>query len=387
MKGKLKVHLRALQVLIALLALSCALFEAPAPTPTAAPTPPPPTATHTPAPTATPTPQPTLLPPPPGLVYLLEREPWFVGEDGEPMRLPPGATPSPTPEGPRYYFAEGDLWVEDAGTATNLTRTPERDELAPLYEAPSGERLVLCSYAPAEVLGVGYRCALTSVRPDGTGYAVLTEELHAPPALSPDGETLAYLAPTGPETWDRRLWLLPLEGEPQAVDWGEYGFEGRKLTTHEVAWSPGGARLAGWAWGENEDGERFDGVLILDLAARDHRLLADLYHPPYPDGFPPAPEWSPDGRWLTFFGLAEEGSERYGLWVVSAGGDGRHLLAEFTANGAWGPLSLAWSPDGERLALTRHERDVERGVWIARAGEWVPRKADLPDAARVVGWR
>jgi Tol biopolymer transport system component len=269
-----------------------------------------------------------------------------------------------------------------AGERRNLTQTAERTESLLLNPTGASDRLFFCS-SPVEDDGAGIHCRLTSVRTDGTGYSVLTDRLSSYPTLSPDGQTIAYVA-SAPETDERRLWLLPVDGSPRPAAWSEFGLEGWSLSLHAVSWSPGGERLAGWAWGDKGT-EAFSGVAVLDLEGGAAHLLPDLNHPVYFDGYPPAPSWSPDGEWLTFLGREEE-RQTYGTWVVNSRHDEVHALARFESGGAWEYGGRAWSPDGQQLALTRHEDDPQQGIWLVTVGEWELRPVDLPKDARVVTW-
>src|SRR5262249_52710421 len=57
------------------------------------------------------------------------------------------------------------------------------------------------------------------------------------------------------------------------------------------------------------------------------------------------PAWSPDGKWIAFFGYRDGG---YDLWAVAPDGGNQHKLT-------WGPFDdrePAWSHDGTRLAFS-----------------------------------
>jgi Tol biopolymer transport system component len=57
------------------------------------------------------------------------------------------------------------------------------------------------------------------------------------------------------------------------------------------------------------------------------------------------PAWSPDGKWIAFFGYRDGG---YDLWAVAPDGSGQHKLT-------WGPFDdrePAWSHDGSRIAFS-----------------------------------
>jgi Tol biopolymer transport system component len=72
------------------------------------------------------------------------------------------------------------------------------------------------------------------------------------------------------------------------------------------------------------------------------------------------PAWSPDGKWIAFFGYRDGG---YDLWAVAPNGSNQHKLT-------WGPYDdrePAWSHDGTRIAFAS-DRDNPLGssynIWM-----------------------
>jgi Tol biopolymer transport system component/imidazolonepropionase-like amidohydrolase len=57
------------------------------------------------------------------------------------------------------------------------------------------------------------------------------------------------------------------------------------------------------------------------------------------------PAWSPDGKWIAFFGYRDGG---YDLWAVAPDGTGQHKLTW----GAYDDREPAWSHDGTRIAFS-----------------------------------
>lgn len=337
------------------------------------------------SPTPTPTPTPLLTPapvmtPPPGLVYYSDDKLWLVASSGQSTLW--------VPDNRYVYYTEygedscgSDIWAEDrqTGERYNLTNTPDRYESS-IKSWPARPDILIFYSSPIDIdAGAGWLGYLSSIRTDGTRYSVLVESsLLSTPALSPDGQTIAYT------TDFYGLWLYQWGSGSQLLDLKKYGLADWEVYFYSIAWSPDGSQLACWAWGRNEESQ-FDGILLLDLEAETSQILQPLRHPIYWDGFPPPPDWSSDGQWLTFF-WADENYERFGIWVVNVAGEEVHVLAEFSADAAWDPGGRAWSPDGRWLAFTRHKSDPRTGIWLTEVGKWELFQADLPSDARVVDW-
>lgn len=100
-------------------------------------------------------------------------------------------------------------------------------------------------------------------------------------------------------------------------------------TSMSVAVSPDGRSLATDLQGS---------IWILPAAGGAAKRITDVFS----DARQPA--WSPDGKWIAFFGYRDGG---YDLWAVSPDGTGQHQLT-------WGPFDdrePAWSHDGRRIAF------------------------------------
>lgn len=72
------------------------------------------------------------------------------------------------------------------------------------------------------------------------------------------------------------------------------------------------------------------------------------------------PTWSPDGKWIAFFGYRDGG---YDLWAVAPDGTGQHQLT-------WGPFDdrePMWSHDGTRIAFSSDRGNPlgsDYNIWI-----------------------
>jgi Tol biopolymer transport system component len=339
--------------------------------------------TPTPTPTSSPpTPAAGPVEPPAGLVYRLEDALWLVDADGHPVQVADHPHAVLSPDGSeliRYDAADGEFWRIDRSTGkrVNLTRTPGRMECCFRWW-PARPDVVLFSSinpaAPRHTPGpMGY---LTAVNVDGTDYRVLDDvhDLFASEfAPSPDGETIAYGG-------GNAGWLYRWGNGVEAFDPAEYGLIG--VSSPEIgspAWSPDSARLA-WVVDLELDGqsEEHYAIAVFDLAARTARVLHP-YAAFLRAAWPPAPVWSPDGRWLAFIAWAQD-PEEGGVWVVQVDGSREEEVY-------LGPGDRPnWSPDGKWLAFNRTEDDTTAGIYVAEAGTWEPRPVDLPSGAHVVNW-
>jgi len=155
------------------------------------------------------------------------------------------------------------------------------------------------------------------------------------PALSPDGETLAYLSTRGGESFD--LWLAdPRTGEPlrRLVRGGRSpGLESLRFMSSSPSFSPDGGTLAFTA----KAGAK-DALILLDLEGGGHTRV-DL-----PLRTAETPSWSPDGAHLVLSGTDGGTSD---LWILRRDGTGVRPL---TRDG-YAALHPAWSPDGRWIAF------------------------------------
>src|SRR2546425_3273882 len=79
------------------------------------------------------------------------------------------------------------------------------------------------------------------------------------------------------------------------------------------------------------------------------------------------PTWSPDGKWITFFGYRDGG---YDIWAVAPDGSNQHKLT----SGAFDDREPIWSHDGTRVAFSSDRGNPLGGdynIWTldVRSGE------------------
>ena len=196
--------------------------------------------------------------------------------------------------------------------------------------------------------GSGARVVNTKVLAENMGETALD------PAWSPDGTELLYWwsGATGEEGWYR----VDVEtGAKTEVD--------LPVDCRAMSWAPDGGRLACEVWREFEvDANRstsLSDLYLVDLATMEATELTD------PDDAigNGRPEWSPDGRWLTFArwtDAADQAAEMNGAWVVDV--ETRDAMRV-----ASGRISVpVWSPDGGHIAA--YDQDQGKIIIVGRDG-------------------
>ena len=111
----------------------------------------------------------------------------------------------------------------------------------------------------------------------------------------------------------------------------------------DVQLSPDGSRIAYSISYSDRPGRPYSRVRILTIATGRSTLLGE-------DGIGSSPRWSPDGKWIAYFGRS---GDRSGLMVVGADGSGARFLAPIEGTNHSLPSArrdAAWSPDGRYIA-------------------------------------
>lgn len=212
----------------------------------------------------------------------------------------------------------------------------------------------------------------------------------ADPQVSPAGSAIAFTVSDpdlGSNTYRRRIWLAPADGEPYPLTGA-----GREVLPR---WSPDGRRLAFVC---APDGDGPSEICVLPVAAAGERMVACSWHGPVTDL-----AWSPDGRWLAFVArdadvaqYGEPGHRREAkdmpprrvtrlLYRLNGAGwtmDRPDRVFVVAADGSSAPRAvtpgpfeaegLAWSPDGSKIAFVsaRHDSwdlDLASDLWVASA--------------------
>jgi Tol biopolymer transport system component/DNA-binding winged helix-turn-helix (wHTH) protein len=268
-------------------------------------------------------------------------------DGGAPAALTAGAGgtyhPVASPDGSRIAYAQehkqNQLWIEDAaGGGPRLL--PAKVTLDCLDVSADGRTIAYGDYdAVQRREEIGLLDARTlEARPLAHG---------ACPALSPDGQRVAYLRDG---TEGAELWIVD-------ASTGETGPLGTARPAGQAAWSPDGKAIAFPA---------ADGLRLLSVESGRETLLA-------PGDYGP-PAWSPDGAWLA---ASAHGSARSGLYLVpAAGGEPTRIDARHSFRNP--PL---WEVDGSGVSILVDERTAPRLVTIDRAGRPIAerRLAFTPD--------
>jgi Tol biopolymer transport system component len=150
------------------------------------------------------------------------------------------------------------------------------------------------------------------------------------PAISPDGESVAFLSDRGDNTFG--LWVMDLQKkEPRrlAASARSTDFEELNFLTPGISWNPSGKKLAVGAKGAGQDA-----IYIVDVATGDYQSIVD--------GFQTigAVAWSPDGKYLAFD--ADSGGKHTDIYIYEfASKRVRRLTYDVFTD-----MLPTWSPDG-----------------------------------------
>jgi Tol biopolymer transport system component len=285
---------------------------------------------------------------------------YVIAADGSQLRLlvRNAADASVSRHDGRIAFVRGDaIWTmrRDGTKQRQLTKPPLRSkepagtwasDSSPAWSADG--RAVYFSRSEFKNVSGGFSfrgMSIFSLRADGAGLRQLTRaeptddgHCHDNPAPSPDGRFVAY-ANTGRcghgdsgdiLAVDLRGRQVPILGHFPGVTvidgkawWGVVGFD--------PVWSPDGRRLALAVLDLSGDGPTAyarSGIWVARVDGSQARRVFDASGSvpgiPWPSGWPSAPAWSRDGRWLAFGSDISLGN-RYAGEIVIAKSDGSGL--------------------------------------------------------------
>lgn len=208
------------------------------------------------------------------------------------------------------------------------------------------------------------------MRPDGTGQRRLTRpriirEGAGPagrgdshPAWSPDRRRIAFSR--AEESGVAGLWVMNADGTEARRILRPAKSRGRYAVAFEPAWSPDGSRIAYVNWSE------FPGIWVANADGSGATSITNSVRDS-------SPAWSPDGERLAFvrcrmtYDIGQ--SARCQIHVVNANGTGVRPLVPLPRRGGWdGDSDPDWSPDGKWLSFTRWAGDRAPRTGTSTAG-------------------
>ena len=240
---------------------------------------------------------------------------------------------------------------------------PEFRQLTMLPGAESSPSLSPDGQTFAYVATVGTKADIFVQRVDGKSAIDLTSECSkgsSGPAFSPSGDRIAYRSECG-----NGIFLMGATGENP-----------RRLTDfgYNPAWSPDGKEIAyssdsgSDAWARSGTGE----LWAIEVESGKKRRITE--------GDAVAPNWSPHGHRIAFWGLPKGSSQRV-LWTISSrGGEAPRPVTPLDERYFnWNPV---WSPDAKWLYFASN-RGGTANIWRLAVDEKSGKGRGAPEAAPV----
>jgi len=291
---------------------------------------------------------------------------WLVDQNGvAKMVLGQPSSGQLSPDGTGFLFSGSeqgsDIFYHNmsSGEVKQLTNTPTVQERGYRWW-PERSNVIVFNFIPEDEIGpwYGYIGAFDLV----TGENIIIDDQHGSGSsygLSPDGERIAYIEGRQPMiyTWSQGS---------QPIDFQSMGLEYSSFSA--PAWSRDGQLLAFHASnGATEEATGAVGSATLLYDPRDNSV--NVLHRYFSHGQRGAPEiaWSPDGEWLAVVNPGEigDGIGPMALWVMRQDGSEEHHL------GFAGPP--VWSPDGKYLIYPQWEMGSSgHSIVMVEAGVWEP---------------
>ena len=230
------------------------------------------------------------------------------------------------------------LWVADPDGGRQLQLA---DEASFSDWSPDGSRLAFDFPGGDDV-------HIATISPDGSDREQLTDQpgIQESPKWSPDGQWITYgsFDPDQHDEFSTSIWVMRADGS-----------DARQVTTDgfdvEPVFSPDGTRIAFGRLVEISEDSFLEAVYVVNVDGSGLREVvparAKLEHP----------DWSPDGRWITFSitpGAPDGGS------VLAVRPDGRALHVLRAATERYNFFKPVWSPDGRELLLGCFDKEIRR---------------------------
>jgi dipeptidyl aminopeptidase/acylaminoacyl peptidase len=213
---------------------------------------------------------------------------------------------------------------------------------------------------------------------DGSQERLLTSSLEPKSELqlSPDGQHIAYIS-------QGDVWVVAVTGgEPLQLTRDPAGpGDPRGATDHRPQWNPSGK------WILYESGRKgFNELYVVSEDGKARNLIAatEIYHGTdviassardtgdavSSDRFDPRPLWSPDGRRISYTERSREffsGKLKVLAFDPKTGNAAGQALDVYIAKndpgGAWAVNTVAWSPDGNTLAVVLQQTHWDK-IWL-----------------------
>ncbi len=306
---------------------------------------------------------------------------WLVDANaGAPRRITSDGLPksdpqwSPNGEWIGYVVAQpggqGDIHgVRPEGGPSEPFVETAADETEPRW-SPEGAQLLFISDAPGT-----RQLMVLDIENDTTRR--LADMPAAEPQWSPDGQWIAFVSnplPNDNRMDNEDIFLVSSAGGlPRLLTPGT-----QRYRDYSPSWSPDSQRLT---FASEENG--FSNLFIVDIANGARTTLTDQevdqFHP----------RWSPDGETISFVQVTEDFG--FHVWTIPAEG-GRSVQVSDRAgtNGGYSRSAssprgtLAWSPDGGRLAYTHSDPARTSDVWVVTpdGGRVTPLTNSVPSELR-----
>ena len=255
--------------------------------------------------------------------------------------LPAGASTEPhgTPDNGPIAFGRANpqlggsaksLWVARADGSHQQQLT--RDETGFSDWSPDGRRIAFDFVSDTGV-------HIATMSPEGKGRRSLTSApgVQEGPKWSPDGRLIAYDAfAAGQDPFAVSIWVMRSDGtDPHELTQG--------FIDVEPVFSPDGTRIAfGRITGDSPEGQ-LEAVNVVNVDGTGlHEILAPRAGLEHPD-------WSPDGRLISFNIAPESGSAPDSGAILAVRPDGTGLKVVRPPSDGLRFFKPVWSPDGRQL--------------------------------------
>jgi hypothetical protein len=146
---------------------------------------------------------------------------------------------------------------------------------------------------------------------------------------------------------------------------------------YEPEWSPNN-KFIGWSMEILPNQNRYYGIGVQDLEENTIRLIFP-YLQMDGEGFPRAPDWSPDNNWLSFYSLDYD-NKTMGSYIIRVDGTEEYFFEDIN--------DIVWNPMNSNVFLIRGDyyNPSTQGVWITSFDDRERTKLNLPQDAFPVDW-